>query len=221
MPVAHRDETLGLASPAAPPPAPPPAAGSTPAAATCRPAARSSPSPAPSRERAMIRARNGRTKNGTRRIAGSRNRLSRNGRIASGRSGPPRLNRTIATLRRTHQLQQRRDMLRRGLRHDAVAQIEDERPAPHRLQHRVRLRSAIAAPPATSASGSRLPCAATCAGNMAATAPISLPVSTPTPSTPVAAYSRDHDARQPGKPDHRQTADAAASTPRRSAGPGR
>src|SRR4051794_26190980 len=39
-------------------------------------------------------------KNGTRRIAGSRNRFCRNGLMASGRSGPPRLNRTIATLRR-------------------------------------------------------------------------------------------------------------------------
>src|SRR3954470_2173246 len=39
-------------------------------------------------------------KNGTRRIAGSRNKFCRKGLIASGRSGPPRLNRTIATLRR-------------------------------------------------------------------------------------------------------------------------
>jgi hypothetical protein len=38
---------------------------------------------------------------GTRRIAGSRNRFSRNGRTLSGRSGPPRLNSTIATRERT------------------------------------------------------------------------------------------------------------------------
>src|SRR5664279_1110482 len=114
-------------------------------------------------------------KNGTRRIAGSRNRFIRNGRIASGLSGPPRLNRTIATRRRrpdagtsgpppvtgeaegrlsptmklrsnrpnslpgTHDLQKCRDMLRRRLRHDAMAEVEDERPSAHRIQDALRL----------------------------------------------------------------------------------
>ena len=75
---------------------------------------------------AMRRARNGRTKSGTRRIAGSLNRFARKGRIASGRSGPPRLNRTTATLGRTHLLHQGSHVLGRGLRHDAVAQVEDD-----------------------------------------------------------------------------------------------
>ena len=47
----------------------------------------------------MNLASQGRTKPGTRRIAGSRNRFSRKGRTAAGLSGPPRLNNTTATLR--------------------------------------------------------------------------------------------------------------------------
>src|SRR3954454_1963269 len=103
----------------------------------------------------MRRARNGRTKNGTRRIAGSRNRLTRNGLTESGLSGPPRLNRTMATLRcgigrkvtkplppssAAHELHQLRDVLRTRLRHDAVAQVEDVRPPADSLQHGSRLR---------------------------------------------------------------------------------
>src|SRR3954454_20599325 len=84
----------------------------------------------------MSLARNGRMKKGTRRMAGSRNRFSRNGLIACGLSGPPRLNRTIATLRATHQLQQVSHMLRWGLRHDAVAKVEYEGAPAHRVQDR-------------------------------------------------------------------------------------
>src|SRR5580692_6178637 len=98
---------------------------------------------------AMIRARNGRTKNGTRRMAGSVNRFSRNGRTASGRSGPPRLNSTTAIFGRgmppnvagpaagsslTHHLHQLAHMPGRRRRHDAVAEVEHERPPAHRPQ---------------------------------------------------------------------------------------
>jgi len=47
----------------------------------------------------MKRPSQGRTKLGTRRMAGSVNRFSRKGRTASGASGPPRLNSTTATRR--------------------------------------------------------------------------------------------------------------------------
>src|SRR3954471_22489176 len=85
------------------------------------------------RRRAMKLASGSRSHAGRVMIAGSLNRLRRNGCTASSESGPPRLNRTIAIfidLRRlpaAHGLDQLGDMLGWGLRHHAVAEIEDER----------------------------------------------------------------------------------------------
>src|SRR5688572_3870266 len=81
-----------------------------------------------------------RSKAGTRMIAGSLNRLNRNGRTASSESGPPRLNRTIAVRvmvsarkedvscasGRTDHGNQPLYVLGWRLRDDAVPQIKDE-----------------------------------------------------------------------------------------------
>src|ERR1700710_1935074 len=92
----------------------------------------------------MVRARRGLVKGGRRRIAGSRNRFSRNGRIDSGLSGPPRLNRTIASRDLegsggTNQLHPPPDVLGRGLGDDAMAKVEDRRPAADGAQDRFSL----------------------------------------------------------------------------------
>ena len=60
-----------------------------------------------------------------------------------------------------HPLQHPLDMRDRRLRQNAVAEIEDERAVGERLITSSTSRSS-AAPPASSASGSRLPCTATC-----------------------------------------------------------
>ena len=62
---------------------------------------------------------------------------------------------------RTPRRRSRADMLDRRLRQDAVAEIEDVRPAAHRVEDARRRRSSSASPPAIRASGSRLPCVAT------------------------------------------------------------
>ena len=123
----------------------------------------------------MMRARNGRTKNGTRRIAGSRNRFSRNGLDRLRPVGPAEIEQDdgdpAATLALVgHQLyvqasaatssHQLGDVLGRGLRHDAVAEIEDERPPAHRQQDGPRLVPHRLAAGRPSAIGSRLPCSA-------------------------------------------------------------
>src|SRR5690349_14984319 len=90
------------------------------------------------RRDAMKRASGRRSQAGRVMIAGSLNRLRRKGCTASSESGPPRLNRTMAIFisndersrRRlpvAHRLDQLGDVLGRGLRHHAVAEIEDER----------------------------------------------------------------------------------------------
>src|SRR5437016_11173914 len=70
---------------------------------------------------------------GRRMIAGSLNRLTRKGRTASGESGPPRFISTTAARRFSggierfgEEQRKRRDMLRRRLRQDAVAEVEDK-----------------------------------------------------------------------------------------------
>ena len=64
--------------------------------------------------------------------------INRNGFIASGRSGPPRLNSTIATRGLaspgTNQPYQFGDMFRRRFRYDAVAKVEHEWSSTHRFQ---------------------------------------------------------------------------------------
>jgi hypothetical protein len=190
MPVAHGNEAFGdnprpLAAPVQ---APRPAAWFPPATAICRQAMRSWRSPAPpsARDPAGEQRANEERHPKDRRIA---EQLSRNGRIASGRSGPPRLNRRSrrvrAALSGTHQLHQPRHMLDRRLRHDAMPQVEHERPTTHRRQDRVYL-GLQRVPPATSASGSRLPCSATDRGTSAPAMTRSVDVSTPTASTQVA-----------------------------------
>ena len=116
-------------------------------------------------------------------MAWSLNRLNRNGRTASGASGPPRLNRMMATRRdvitrrpglrplqgrallRAEQRSCRRlsplasagDIFRRRVRRDAVAKIEDVRRALKAISTSRAARSS-ASPPTTSDCGSRLPC---------------------------------------------------------------
>ena len=77
------------------------------------------------------------------------------------RSWPVEVAGSGAPSSRTNLLHQLRDVLGRGLRHDAVAEIEDMRPARARRRELPRRLRSSAAPPATSASGSRLPCSAT------------------------------------------------------------
>src|SRR5713226_692332 len=88
------------------------------------------------RRRASKLANGPRSTDGRRRIAGSPNRLRRNGCTDSSESGPPRLNRMMATFtmpssrRRglpvAHDLDQLRHVVRRRLRHHAMAEIEHE-----------------------------------------------------------------------------------------------
>src|ERR1700730_3759626 len=88
------------------------------------------------RRRARKLANGLRISAGRRRIAGSPNRLRRNGCTDSSESGPPRLNRMMATFTRpssrrrgfpvAHDLDELRDILRRRLRHHAMAEIEHE-----------------------------------------------------------------------------------------------
>src|SRR3954470_18050916 len=102
------------------------------------------------RRRAMKLASGNRSQAGRVMIAGSLNRLRRNGCTASSESRPPRLNRMIAIfiaahiplplaggrrrfgeglsrrLPAAHGLDQLGDMLGRGLRRHAVAEVEDE-----------------------------------------------------------------------------------------------
>src|SRR5438552_4770930 len=84
----------------------------------------------------MSRASGSRSGAGRRMIAGSLNRLTRKGRTASGESGPPRFISTTARRRFSggierfgEEQRKRRDMLRRRLRQDAVAEVEDK-PSP-------------------------------------------------------------------------------------------
>src|ERR1041385_1385360 len=87
------------------------------------------------RRRAMSFASGRRMSAGSRRIAGSLNRLKRKGSTASCPSGPPRLNSTTArrpifsAMLVPENLDERRDMLGRGFRQHAMAEIEDQAPA--------------------------------------------------------------------------------------------
>src|ERR1700687_3694451 len=76
--------------------------------------------------------------------ARSEKRFRRNGSIASGQSGPPRLKSTTAIFtaaspssvaRSAHARHQLRDMLDRRFRQDAMAQVEDEWDPSHGLQN--------------------------------------------------------------------------------------
>src|SRR6186713_2512506 len=99
------------------------------------------------RREAMKRASGRRSQAGRLMIAGSLNRLRRNGCTASSESGPPRLNRMMAIFisirsrRRPcpYGLDQLGDMLRWSLRYHAVAEIEDERALAELVQDSRRL----------------------------------------------------------------------------------
>ncbi len=70
------------------------------------------------------------TKNGRDRLVPAAERGAENPRGAS--------NLCLQALRRPHLRHQRRHMLRRSLRHDPMAEVEDMRPSSHRIQHALR-----------------------------------------------------------------------------------
>ena len=101
-----------------------------------------------------------------------------------------------------HQLHEPGHVLRRRLRHDAVAEIEDEGLAGKCCSEFRQRAVPSPSPPATSSSGSRLPCTTVRPERASAMNPSGMAVSQPTPSTPgLGGIARCLHARAPRKPD--------------------